>query len=448
MQPSATSPAAEGAAQALAQQCAYLARLAAAGCEGLVITDLAGRCCFLNDLAATLCASTMSAAIGCPVGEYLARLFKRSRLVDEYGPVPASVVDLAALVRQPLRFICLTDDNNLSEQEQHYALACYPLQMDGGVLIGYALFLRAMPPVMTDGALENGLLSSVSHDLRTPLTAIKAAVTGLLQEELSWDEALRRETLEDINEETDRLTTLVSALLEMSRIQGGALRLQTEWCDLAEIIHTVLDRLQKVTRYHRVACDLRGSLPLVQADFMQLDRVLSNLIENAVKYSPEGTEIAVAAETRGAEVWVSVLDEGIGIAPEERERIFEKFYRVKPRRAGASPERRKAPQAQRCASERHLPLLAGGSGLGLAICRGIVLAHGGRIWVEPRPEGGSRFLFTLPLEAPESPSGADSREQRVPTEQPAKTRGQGSEALSKVTSADAWEEQKKTAHVD
>ncbi len=452
MQPSATSPAAEGTVHALAQQLSWLERLAEAGCEGLVVTDPAGRCCFVNELAAALCGSTTKAASSFSVGEYLVRLFKHSRLVDEYGPAPANLDDLAALVgRRPLRFTCLADDKSLSEQEQSYTLACYPLQMDDSALLGYALFLRDITPVVKEGTLENGLLSSVSHDLRTPLTAIKAAVTGLLQEELVWDEALRRETLEDINEETDRLTTLVSALLEMSRIQGGALRLQTEWCDLAEIIHTVLDRLQKVTRYHRVVCELSGTLPLVQADFMQLDRVLSNLVENAVKYSPEGTEITVVAETRGAEVWVSVLDEGVGIAPEERERIFEKFYRVKPRRACASQERRGGTEAEGRMSERHLPSLAGSSGLGLAICQGIVLAHGGRIWVEPRSKGGSRFLFTLPLESPEPPeplNGTDTHEQRAPTEQPENAPDREREALGKAASVDTWEGQKKTAHVD
>jgi len=403
MPPSVTSPAAEGAARALAQQCTFLARLAKAGGEGLVVTDPAGHCRLVNDLAAKLGGCVASAASTLLIGQYLARLLKRGCLMDQHLLGPTTLLDLADLTElagRPLRFLSQVGDGGPSESEHHYALTCYPLLEDGGALIGYALFLRDITPVMTGGSLENGLLSSVSHDLRTPLTAIKAAVTGLLQEGLIWDEALRRETLQDMNEETDRLATLVSALLEMSRIQGGALRLQTEWCDLAEIIHTVLDRMQKVACSHRVVCDLGVSLPLVQADFMQLDRVLSNLMENAIKYSPAGTEVRVLAERRGASVWVSVLDQGIGIAPEERERIFEKFYRVKPRRACPSEQGRALPEAQERLGERSLPSLAEGCGLGLAICRGIVLAHGGRIWVEPRPEGGSRFLFTLPLEQP------------------------------------------------
>lgn len=398
MQPTVTRLV-EDTAQPLSQQLPHLARLAAAGGEGLVITDPQGQCVLMNELAAALCGAAAAEFDRLPVGTYLSRLLKMSRLVDENWPGCSERFDLAALAaRPPLRFARLAEDKGLSEQEQHYALTFYPLHDDAGSLVGYALFLRDITPMIQEGPLENGLLSSVSHDLRTPLTAIKAAVTGLLQDELVWDEALRRETLQDINEETDRLAMLVSALLEMSRIQGGALRLQTEWCDLAEIMHTVLDRLQKMTCYHRVVFDLRGPLPLVQADFMQLDRVLSNLVENAVKYSPEGSEICLAAEPREREVWVRVLDRGCGIPQEERERIFEKFYRVKPRRGRPLPDGRAASMGEARAQEQRLPSLAGGSGLGLAICRGIVQAHGGRIWVEPRPGGGSCFVFTLPIE--------------------------------------------------
>jgi K+-sensing histidine kinase KdpD len=296
--------------------------------------------------------------------------------------------------KRQVHFIAAAGNGLFPDQEQRFTLTAYPLSAGAETLLGFALFLRALPAQIHDESLENGLLSSVSHDLRTPLMVIKAAVTGLLQEGLQWDEALRRETLQDINEEADRLTTLVSALLEMSLIQGGALQLQTEWCDLAEIIHMVLDRLQKVTSRHHMVYDVTEPLPLIQGDFMQLDRVLSNLIENAVKYSSAGTEVRVRADAEETEVRVSVLDQGSGIPAEERERIFEKFYRVKSRRA--------CPQGPEGLAEGEmghpLPALVGGSGLGLAICRGIILAHHGRIWVEPRPLGGSCFVFTLPVE--------------------------------------------------
>jgi two-component system sensor histidine kinase KdpD len=161
-------------------------------------------------------------------------------------------------------------------------------------------------------------------------------------------------------------------------------------------------------------------LPLIQGDFMQLDRVLSNLIENAVKYSPEGSEIRVTATLAETEVQVAVSDQGCGVPPEERERIFEKFYRVKQRRAcPGSAESSKSGVMDHCP-----PALVGGSGLGLAICRGIVQAHHGRIWIEPPAGGGSRFVFTLPVEqsAPmtgsvahdSGPFGALAKQQSVP----------------------------------
>ncbi len=380
----------------LAQHIVYLEQLASVGDEGLVVVDTQDRCIFLNELAARLNGNAAPDQRDFSASAYLSQLVQHNRLIDDAGLANDDLQKSAALAgsKRQVHFISSAGNDALPEQEQRFTLTSYPLSDGAGTLLGYALFLRTLPALIHDESLENGLLSSVSHDLRTPLMVIKAAVTGLLQEGLQWDEALRRETLQDINEEADRLTTLVSALLEMSRIQGGALQLQTEWCDLAEIIHTVLDRLQKVTSRHHMIYDVAAPLPLIQGDFMQLDRVLSNLIENAVKYSSEGTEVRVTASLAETEVRVSVLDQGYGIAPEERERIFEKFYRVKPRRT--CPMRSEG--LLEGETGHPLPALVGGSGLGLAICRGIVLAHHGRIWVEPRAEGGSCFVFTLPVE--------------------------------------------------
>lgn len=422
MPPRAASRLAAELSPELAQQIVSLKRLAAAGAEGLVVVDPEGHCVFLNDLAAMLGGTVAAEQPDLSASAYLSCVLQRHHLADDAGAAIERVPGLADVAGSARRLSVPLPAGNerFAEHEQRYLLAPYPLYDESEALIGYALFLRAMPFKTHDELLENGLLSSVSHDLRTPLMVIKAAVTGLLQEGLHWDEALRRETLQDINEETDRLTILVSALLEMSLIQGGALRLQTEWCDLAEIIHTVLDRLQKVTGRHQILYAVAAPLPLIQGDFMQLDRVLSNLIENAVKYSPEGSEIRVTASLAETEVQVAVSDQGCGVLPEERERIFEKFYRVKPRRACPGPSE----SSKNGSIEHYPPSLVGGSGLGLAICRGIVQAHHGRIWVEPRAEGGSRFIFTLPVEqsAPmtgsiahdSGPFGALAKQQSAP----------------------------------
>lgn len=431
---------ATGGSPDLALQLSWLEQLASEGNEGLVVTDPQGRCLLVNDLAIKFAGGVSLESGVLTLEVYLSRLRQRSQNIGDAWLKATDPVDIAGLVasRQLLHFTSSVGSDNIAGQERHYALVPYALRNGNGTVTGYALFLRDMTSMLQDNTLEDTLLSTISHDVRTPLMVIKAAVTGLLQEGLQWDEALRREMLQDINEETDRLNTLVSALLEMSRIQGGALQLQTEWCDLAEIIHTVLDRLQKITCKHRVVYEMNAPLPLVQGDFMQLDRVLTNLIENAVKYSPEGTQITITTRAGESEIEVSVCDEGCGIAPEERERIFEKFYRVKHRRisrahAGCNKLLHEGKAG------RSVPVLAGGSGLGLAICRGIITAHRGRIWVEGRAEGGSRFVFTLPVEPSAPRSGRVFRESGPLAQQVQNSAVPGQETIKLPTSAVGWE---------
>jgi K+-sensing histidine kinase KdpD len=226
------------------------------------------------------------------------------------------------------------------------------------------------------------LLSSVSHDLRTPLTTIKAAVTGLMQPGVEWDADMLREILEEIDAETDHLDALVNSLVEMSRIEMGALVLEKEWCDIVELVHSTLTRIDRILSGRPVRTIFAPQLPLVQADYVQLGRVFRNLLENAARYSPAGTEIVitlnvvspqdlvgVVPESSGHFLRAQVIDHGSGVPQEERKRIFRPFY--------------------------HLD--SQGSGLGLAISRGIVEAHQGHIWIEPASHGGSCFVFVLPI---------------------------------------------------
>ncbi len=224
--------------------------------------------------------------------------------------------------------------------------------------------------------LKSALLAAVSHDLRTPLAAIKASVSSLLQPGMRWEPETQRELLAAVNEETDRLTRLVSDLLDLSRIEGGALRPELDWYDVAELVETVVARMEPVTGAHRLEVEVASDTGAARLDYVQIGQVIANLIENAAKYAPVGTAIRVGARRLGGTIEVSVTDQGPGIPPTERERVFEKFYR--------------APHAGRAA----------GTGLGLAICKGLVEAHGGRIWVEDAPTGGARFVFTLPVPAP------------------------------------------------
>jgi two-component system sensor histidine kinase KdpD len=234
--------------------------------------------------------------------------------------------------------------------------------------------------------LRNALLSSVSHDLRTPLGAIEGAASTLLAVGSSLDEATRRELVETVHEESQSLARRVSNLLDMTRLEAGAVRLRQEWQPFDEVLGTALQQLERTLDGREVVTHLPPGLPPLRIDTVLVGQVLVNLLENAVKYSPAGSPLEVAARAEGAEVLISVLDQGPGIAHGEERRIFEKFHRA--------------------TLDRGAP----GVGLGLAICRAIVRAHGGRIWAENRGEGGAAFRLTLPAGDAPLDAGAEPDE--------------------------------------
>jgi len=215
----------------------------------------------------------------------------------------------------------------------------------------------------------------VSHDLRTPLTTIKAAVTGLLQTDVAWDEEDQQAMLEDIDAETDHLTVLVNALVELSRIEMGALVLEKEWCDVVEVVDGTLEKMKRVLADRSVRTVAEPSLPLVYADYAQLERVFYHLLENAANHSPLSSEILVKLDAGDGVLRACVIDRGRTIPAHERERLFKSFHSLR----------------------------SYGNGLGLAICKGIVEAHQGHIWVEaadntaPSDCSGTCFVFTLPI---------------------------------------------------
>jgi two-component system sensor histidine kinase KdpD len=220
--------------------------------------------------------------------------------------------------------------------------------------------------------LRNSLLSSVSHDLRTPLATITGAASAMLENGSRLDAQTRQELLESVREEAERLNRLVQNLLEMTRLESGALQLRKEWHPLEELIGAALGRLAKRLADRRVTTRVPPDLPLVAIDDVLIEQVLVNLLDNAIKYTPAGSPITIIATATDRAVTVEIADRGPGLPRGEEDRVFEKFYRGQP--AGGR-----------------------GAGLGLAICQGIVKAHGGHIWAQNVPEGGVAFLFTLPL---------------------------------------------------
>lgn len=225
-------------------------------------------------------------------------------------------------------------------------------------------------------SLKSALLAAVSHDLRTPLAAIKASATALLDHQVDWTPAARDELLAAIDAETDRLTLMVSNLLDLSRLEGGALQPDRDWHDLAELIHDTVARTSAQTMDHPVRVDLPPDLPLIWLDYVEIGQVLVNLLVNAAKYTPPGTPIMVTACRRGGQVTVEVADKGPGIPAARLPHIFERFYRAD---AGRSRS---------------------GTGIGLAICKGLVEAHGGTIRAESQVGEGTAISFTLPIAPP------------------------------------------------
>jgi two-component system, OmpR family, sensor histidine kinase KdpD len=227
--------------------------------------------------------------------------------------------------------------------------------------------------------LRTALLSSLSHDLRTPLSSIEGAASSLLQESGNLPDEARHELADTILQESRRMTRLVTNLLDMVRVEADALAVHKEWQPLEEALGVALLRLEERLAGHPIDTRLPATLPLVPIDELLIEQVFINLLENAAKHTSPGTRITISAWASDDMVVVEVADEGAGINPGDEEAIFRKFHR-------SSGTDHTGP--------------AGGSGLGLTICRGIISAHGGRIWLEQNVGKGAAFRFTLPLDGP------------------------------------------------
>ena len=221
--------------------------------------------------------------------------------------------------------------------------------------------------------MKDEFVGLVSHELRSPLTVIIGALHTAISEGPRLSQKETRQLLDDAAAEAEQLSHLVGNLLELSRAQSNRLILHVEPINMAKAVHKVIESVQRQSSRHEFVVDLPRKLPPVSADQLRLERVLYNLLENSVKYSPEGSEITVSAKRDAGHLVVSVSDQGPGISKEDQAKLFKPFQQL------------------------GNPMLdhTKGAGLGLLVCRRLVEAHGGRIWVESEPGHGASFRFTL-----------------------------------------------------
>lgn len=386
------------------------------------VVDLNGYCLYMNPAARQLCELSLEElsadyyhhmlvsslaqgqTIGPSIVEVFAKLIPRMRNADD---VRRYLQDFTqdSMYRQEFRCVLADEQvtkyyqyqsgsgtpsalsNDGSSSDHHYQFTRYLLYTQAGQLEAIALQVQDVSEQVRDEKNRSALLSAFSHDLRTPLTTIKAAVTGLLEPDFHWADDDRRDMLEDIDSEADHLNVLVNALIELSRIEMGAMEVRREWCDISEIFYGALPKLKRALAHRQLLPQIQMSLPLVYVDHARLAQVIFNLVENAARHSPDGTNIQLVIDIipDGSEfLRVQIIDQGIKVLAHECERIFTSFQKEQ----------------------------SYGNGLALATCKGIIEAHQGRIWAEAVEGAGSCFAFTLPIH----PQSSGSREEKQLTE--------------------------------
>jgi PAS domain S-box-containing protein len=248
-----------------------------------------------------------------------------------------------------------------------------PLISAEGNLLNIIATVRDITHFREAEELKSTFISVISHELKTPVALIKGYTSTLRRDDVSWDDEIVQDSLEVIEEEADHLTSLIENLLDASRLQAGGLSLNLADMNFEMFAERLADRFRTQTDRHSIAVDLPQDFPIVMADEVRLGQVISNLLSNAIKYSPEGGQIRISGQVRADQLIICIQDDGPGIAPGDLPHIFDRFYR--------------AEEASRTTK---------GAGLGLFLTRAIIEAHGGRIWVDPRPGDGGRICFSLP----------------------------------------------------
>lgn len=248
-----------------------------------------------------------------------------------------------------------------------------PLISSEGTLLNIIATIRDITRFREAEELKSTFISVISHELKTPVALIKGYVGTLRREDVSWDRSVVEDSLKVIEEEADRLTELIEDLLDASRLQAGALKINLSEVSLDVIAKRIVERFRTQTDRHTFVVEFPENFPIILGDEDRLEQVFNNLVSNAIKYSPEGGEIRIRGQVRPEQVVVCISDQGPGVAPEDIPHVFDRFYR-----------------------SQSVVRNTKGAGLGLFLARAVVEAHGGSIWVDPNPGQGARFCFSLP----------------------------------------------------
>jgi signal transduction histidine kinase len=242
-----------------------------------------------------------------------------------------------------------------------------------GMLMNIIASVRDISRFREAEELKSTFVSVISHELKTPVALIKGYVSTLRRDDVSWDREIVDDSLQVIEEEADRLTELIENLLDASRLQAGALAINMTDLAIDQLAKRIAERFRTQTHDHRISTDFAPDFPPVLADETRIGQVISNLISNAIKYSPSGGEIQISGMVRPESVIISVSDQGSGISPGDLPHVFDRFYRSK--------------DASRTTK---------GAGLGLYLSKAVIEAHGGQIWIEPGSQSGTTISFSLP----------------------------------------------------
>lgn len=358
--------------------------------DAVIATDTQGHVTFMNPTAEALTGWQKGRAYGREISTVFSVIDEQTR---EVVPNPVEqVLQAGAMIGLSNHALLVTRDGGECPIDDSGA----PIRDLDGNIIGAVLVFRditerrraereraelllreqaARAAAEEANDLKLQFMAMISHELRTPLASIKGFATTLLAPDVQWDRSSQEQYIEIISEESDRLAKLIEQLLDISRLQAGVMWVNRKPQQFSQIVAQAESQLHNLTNEHRLQLNVPPDLPLVNIDEQRITQVLTNLVDNAAKYSPTGTQIRVDAHSEDGFVQVDVSDEGEGIPPEDHASVFEAFRQI-----------------HRRPSQK-------GAGLGLAISKGLVEAHGGRIWIQEKPTSGTTVSFTLPVAA-------------------------------------------------